>query len=159
MRNDIDLQTCVCLNPLRDHLVQLEKQNPALDWEHKMTLGAGLIQTHLGKDRMIFSYFMFLSPSYKIRALWLVPKVKIRWFKLLIISTGCSIPSFLDKLDILPGSRLSTGGKRSLLAETTFLSFCHGIRDRWGSQTGGGFSSQIRCWPLKFPNWKFCGID
>lgn len=77
MRNDIDLQTCVCLNPLRDHLVQLEKQNPALDWEHTTTLRADLIQAHLGKDQMNFLCLMILTPNYKIRVLWSVPKVKI----------------------------------------------------------------------------------
>lgn len=103
MRNDIDLQTCVCLNPPRDHLVQLEKQNPALDWEHTTTLRAGLIQAHLGKDQINFSYFLILIPNYKVRFLWLVPKVKIGWFRSLFISTGCGITSLLDKLDIFQG--------------------------------------------------------
>lgn len=141
---------CVRLNPLRDHLVQLEKHNPALDWEHTATPGAGIIQTRLGKEQMNFLYVTILTPNYKIRVLWLVPKVKIEWFRTLFISTGCGITSFLDKLDILPGSRLFTGAKRSLLAETTWLAFCHGMKGSQSSQTGGGFPSQITCWPLKF---------
>lgn len=76
----------------------------------------------------------------------------IRWFRLPFLSTDCGIVPFLEKLDILPGSRLSTGGKRPSLAKTTLLTFCHGMRDSQSSQTGTGFSSQIRCWPLKFQN-------
>lgn len=106
------------------------KKKTALDWEHTTTLGAGLIQTYLGKDQMIFSYFMILTLNFQIGVLWLVPKVKIAWFKFLIISTDYDIPSFLDKLDILPMSRLSRGGKISFLAKKTFLSFCHCMRER-----------------------------
>lgn len=99
---------------------------------------------------MNFLYVTIPTPNYKIRVLWLAPKVKIGWFRTLFISTGCGVTSFLNKLDIPPGSRLSTGGKWSLLAETTCLTFCHGRRGSQSSQTGGGFSSQITCWPLKF---------
>lgn len=76
-------------------------KNPTLYWEQPKTLGVGLVQLPLWEDQIYLSYFeMILTPDYKWRLLWSVPKARLRCFRLPFVSTGCGTASFLNKSDM-----------------------------------------------------------
>lgn len=151
---------CIHLNPQRDHLFQMEKQkNPTLYWEWPRTLGVGLVQIPLWKDQTYSSYFkMILTPDYKIRLLWLVPKARLRCFRLPFVSTGCGIASFIEKSNTFPGYRLSTHRNGPLLTWITWLNI-PSLHKRWPkfwNWRRNLISNQMLA-IKNFKNWKLWG--